>query len=83
MSRSSLPRTGARTAVLAVVILANAAPAFAARCTDYANCRQAVTAWCAGQHNRADGDNDGIPCENVCSSRQQVVEIMQEIGCDR
>lgn len=57
--------------------------AIAARCADYANCRQAVEAWCAGQHPRADGDEDGIPCENVCSARAQVVAIMQEIGCSR
>ncbi|RLQ88300.1 excalibur calcium-binding domain-containing protein [Notoacmeibacter ruber] len=57
--------------------------AFAARCADYSNCREAVIAWCAGMHPRADGDNDGIPCENVCKSRVQVVAIMAEIGCTR
>ncbi|MCP1199835.1 hypothetical protein [Notoacmeibacter sp. MSK16QG-6] len=57
--------------------------AMAVRCKDYANCRQAVENWCAGLHPRADGDNDGIPCENVCSSREQVERIMAEIGCRR
>ncbi|GGD35213.1 excalibur calcium-binding domain-containing protein [Aureimonas glaciei] len=55
----------------------------AASCKNYSNCREAVVAWCAGSHPRADGDGDGIPCENVCRSRADVVAIMAEIGCSR
>ncbi len=57
--------------------------AYAASCKSYSTCRQAVIAWCAGRHPRADGDGDGIPCENVCHSRAEVVKIMREIGCSR
>jgi hypothetical protein len=42
-----------------------------------------TVAWCAGDHPRADGDDDGIPCENLCSTRAEVVAIMAEIGCSR
>ena len=66
-----------------IVFMITSSSAYAARCKDYSNCRQAVKAWCAGQHNRADGDGDGIPCENVCRSRAQVKKIMNEIGCSR
>ncbi|MER0236539.1 hypothetical protein [Fulvimarina sp. MAC8] len=69
--------------LVVLTLISSAAPAVAARCTDYSTCRQAVENWCAGRHSRADGDGDGIPCENVCSSREQVVEIMRSIGCDR
>lgn len=55
----------------------------AASCKSYSNCREAVIAWCTGNHPRADGDGDGIPCENVCRSRADVVAIMAEIGCSR
>ncbi|MEN0001078.1 MAG: excalibur calcium-binding domain-containing protein, partial [Pseudomonadota bacterium] len=41
----------------------------AATCKQYSSCEQAVRNWCAGNHPRADGDNDGIPCENVCPSK--------------
>ncbi len=58
-------------------------PAYAAKCTDYSSCYQAVVAWCSGAHPRADGDGDGIPCENVCSSLRQVEAIKKEIGCDK
>lgn len=58
-----------------------ATTAEAARCKDYRNCRQAVKNWCAGNHPRADGDKDGIPCENVCRSKAQVDKIRAEIGC--
>lgn len=72
-----------RWVLVAVAVTAAAGEAQAARCTDYATCRQAVIAWCAGNHPRADGDDDGIPCENVCGSRADVVAIMAEIGCSR
>lgn len=65
------------------VAAAMAGGAYAVTCKDFRNCREAVIAWCAGQHPRADGDNDGIPCENVCKSRAEVVKIMDEIGCRR
>ncbi len=57
--------------------------AFAARCADYSTCEEAVIAWCRGEHPRADGDNDGIPCENVCSSLEQVEQIKAKINCKR
>jgi len=57
--------------------------AIAASCKDYSTCREAVIEWCAGNHPRADGDKDGIPCENVCKSKRQVDQIKQEIGCTK
>ncbi len=44
------------------------------------SCEEAVELWCGG-YRRADGDNDGIPCENVCSTRREVEEIRSRIGC--
>ena len=79
LTRSITPRI----LILALAIVSSASPALAARCTDYSSCREAVEAWCAGRHNGADRDKDGIPCENVCPSREKVVEIMREIGCNR
>ncbi len=52
-----------------------------ATCKTVDSCREAVALWCGG-YRRADGDHDGIPCENVCHSRQQVREIQDEIGCE-
>ena len=66
-----------------VCFVASTTIAHAARCADYSNCRQAVIAWCNGEHPRADGDGDGIPCENVCRSLEQVEKIKKEIGCNR
>ncbi|WP_199270498.1 excalibur calcium-binding domain-containing protein [Stappia indica] len=51
-------------------------------CKQMPDCRSAVILWCSG-YGRADGDGDGIPCENVCSSRRQVEAILREIGCDK
>jgi hypothetical protein len=65
---------------LAVLSLCTS-PASAVTCKSYSNCRQAVINWCQGNHPRADGDSDGIPCENVCSSKRQVDAIRREIGC--
>ena len=49
-------------------------------CKQVSSCEEAVILWCSG-YRRADGDNDGIPCENVCRSKKQVDAIRREIGC--
>jgi hypothetical protein len=52
----------------------------AASCKQAASCEEAVRMWCGG-YRRADGDGDGIPCEKVCHSLEQVQKIREEIGC--
>lgn len=49
-------------------------------CKAVSTCEEAVEMWCGG-YSRADGDGDGVPCENVCSSRSQVEAIKSKIGC--
>jgi hypothetical protein len=49
-------------------------------CQTVSTCEEAVQMWCGG-YSRADGDNDGIPCENVCRSLSQVETIKSRIGC--
>lgn len=49
-------------------------------CKAVSTCEEAVELWCGG-YSRADGDGDGIPCENVCRSKSQVDAIKQKIGC--
>ncbi|MCV3767273.1 excalibur calcium-binding domain-containing protein [Rhizobium sp. TRM95796] len=49
-------------------------------CKQISSCEDAVALWCSG-YRRADGDNDGVPCENVCHSLQQVEEIISRQGC--
>jgi len=49
-------------------------------CKQVSSCREAVELWCGG-YSRADGDHDGIPCENVCRSKDAVDKIRDEIGC--
>ena len=52
----------------------------AASCKQASSCEEAVAMWCGG-YTRADGDGDGIPCENVCHSLEQVRKIKDDIGC--
>jgi Excalibur calcium-binding domain len=49
-------------------------------CKTVSSCEEAVELWCGG-YSRADGDGDGIPCENLCRSRSQVDSIKQKVGC--
>ncbi|MBI1622055.1 excalibur calcium-binding domain-containing protein [Aquamicrobium zhengzhouense] len=49
-------------------------------CKVVRSCEEAVILWRSG-YRRADGDNDGIPCENVCRSKREVDEIRRRIGC--
>jgi len=76
-----------KRSVLGFAILLFALFAFssaqAASCKSYRTCAQAVKAWCSGDHPRADGDGDGIPCENVCKSKKQVQAEKKKIRCTK
>jgi len=48
-------------------------------CRTVSTCREAVIMWCRG-YARADGDSDGIPCENVCPNREIVRQILFDLG---
>jgi len=50
-------------------------------CKSHNTCADVVKKWCAGLHPRADGDNDGIPCEDICFSLKQVGRERAKIGC--
>lgn len=54
--------------------------ALAKTCKQVASCEEAVELWCNG-YRRADADHDGIPCENICYSKEQVDAIRANIGC--
>ena len=54
--------------------------AAALSCKQVNSCEEALQLWCDG-YRRADGDGDGIPCENVCHSKEQVDLIRAQIGC--
>lgn len=67
------------------VFVAPAPPSFilaqrSRTCKDVSSCREAVELWCGG-YRRADRDKDGVPCENVCPSKDLVDQIRTEIGC--
>jgi hypothetical protein len=55
-------------------------PAAGQSCKQVSSCEEAVALWCGG-YRRADADSDGIPCENVCRTVQQVDQIKRQIGC--
>lgn len=55
-------------------------PAAARSCKQVSTCEEAVRLWCGG-YRGADGDGDGIPCENVCRTKEQVDAIRAAIGC--
>lgn len=55
-------------------------------CGQVRSCDEAVYQWCACNYRRADGDNDGVPCEKHCgqgnkSNRAKVSSIKQKLGC--
>ena len=74
-----------RVALPAVMLLPSLhldAPFMLARmtCKQVSSCEEAVALWCNG-YSRADGDGDGIPCENVCHSLEEVEQIKSQQGC--
>lgn len=49
----------------------------AKNCTEYRSCAEVISDHPDGNFGRRDGDNDGIPCENVCRSRKQVEDLLK------
>ena len=52
----------------------------ARNCKQASSCAEAVELWC-NCYRRADADNDGIPCDNVCPSKELVDQLRDRIGC--
>ena len=55
-------------------------------CGKVSSCREAVYQWCVCGYSRADGDNDGVPCEAVCgqstpSALERIRSYKKELGC--
>ncbi|WP_120502958.1 excalibur calcium-binding domain-containing protein [Sulfitobacter mediterraneus] len=55
-------------------------------CGKVRSCEEAVYQWCVCGYKRADGDNDGVPCEKHCgqSSRTSLARVKsfkKQFGC--
>lgn len=49
-------------------------------CKYYRSCAEVIADYPDGKFGKRDGDNDGIPCENVCRSRKQVEQLLKELS---
>lgn len=49
-------------------------------CKYYRSCAEVIADYPDGKFGKRDGDNDGIPCENVCRSRQQVQDLLNDLA---
>ena len=55
-------------------------------CGKVRSCEEAVYQWCVCGYSRADGDNDGVPCEKVCgqssaASLRRVNAFKEQFQC--
>lgn len=64
---------------IALFVLSVYSPASIAACKDYASC-DAVVKDLGGNWGLTDRDGDRIPCENVCSSREEVLSLLDKYG---
>ena len=56
-------------------------------CSKVRSCREAVHSWCVCGYDRADADDDKVPCENLCgdsteSNLERVRRIMTALQCE-
>ncbi len=65
--------------LLAVLLLSPEVSA-AKYCKYYRSCAEVIADYPDGKFGKRDGDNDGIPCENVCRSRQQVQDLLNQMA---
>ncbi|MDX1471933.1 MAG: excalibur calcium-binding domain-containing protein, partial [Flavobacteriaceae bacterium] len=49
-------------------------------CKYYRSCAEVIADYPDGKFGKRDGDDDGIPCENVCRSRQQVEDLLNQMA---
>ncbi len=47
-------------------------------CKAYRSCADVIADYPDGNFGRKDCDKDGIPCENVCSSKKQVQKLQKK-----
>lgn len=49
-------------------------------CKYYRSCAEVIADYPDGKFGKRDGDDDGIPCENVCRSRKQVEDLLNQMA---
>jgi len=52
-------------------------------CKKYKSCAEVISDYPDGNFGRKDRDKDGIPCENVCHSKEQVKMLLKKVGKKR
>lgn len=60
------------------IILFIPAIAGAKSCKKYKSCSEVINDYPNGNFGRKDRDKDGIPCENVCKSLEQVEKLLDK-----
>ncbi len=67
--------------ILVLAILLSLPGAGAAKsCKVYKSCAEVIADYPTGNFGKKDGDQDGIPCENVCSSKVQVQKLLKKLS---
>ncbi|MBD3654381.1 excalibur calcium-binding domain-containing protein [Kangiella sp.] len=66
--------------LLLIFVLCLPEVSIAKTCKEYRSCAEVIADYPSGNFGRRDGDKDGIPCENVCRSRQQVEDLLKKVS---
>lgn len=67
--------------LIVVVLFFSLSDASAAKlCKEYRSCAEVISDFPNGNFGRKDRDKDGIPCENVCRSKQQVQQLLRNLS---
>ncbi len=71
-----------RVQLIPIFFLLISAPGIstAKSCKAYRSCAEVIADYPDGKFGRKDGDQDGIPCENVCRSKKQVRELLKKVS---
>ncbi|ACV27211.1 hypothetical protein [Kangiella koreensis] len=66
--------------LLVIFLLFTSEISAAKYCKYYRSCAEVIADHPDGKFGKRDGDNDDIPCENVCRSRQQVEDLLNQMA---
>lgn len=61
-------------------VMALSGLAEAKTCKQYRSCADVIADYPSGRFGARDRDRDGIPCENVCRSLEQVKRLLKSIS---
>ncbi len=65
--------------LIAILLLIMSQVSNAKSCTKYKSCSELILDYPNGNFAGKDRDKDGIPCENICTSKEEIADLLKKV----